>query len=258
MVILKHPVTSPAPRVRPVVRLSDLRETNIMRLGPQAPPVQISPLPPKLKPICGPVPFPDFSCEQQTTCMDEQQPYFVGSLHKNLPVCKPLHPRADQAALTNDLLSQPGNTSPAREARTVRRPKPTYEMLRHPRNMPTRETLRFQYDQPRTMPTRPIATQKTPRPPLRTLPTQSLRESQLFMRSEEYDDESETTTKKRRIWKRSKSTRPPYPGGIKPDTEEIGMETFLCGGDVKCEKYVWTTKKQRSTKKSNSRNKWKV
>ncbi|PZC76555.1 hypothetical protein B5X24_HaOG204454 [Helicoverpa armigera] len=41
----------------------------------------------------------------------------------------------------------------------------------------------------------------------------------------------------------SSSTRPPYPGGIRPETEEISGDYRMCDGNAICHKYVWQTKK---------------
>ncbi|XP_022816680.1 uncharacterized protein LOC111349703 [Spodoptera litura] len=63
-----------------------------------------------------------------------------------------------------------------------------------------------------------------------------------------------TTPKKKpstlRILKMSSSTRPPYPGGIRPETKEVDGDYILCDGNAICHKYVWTTKKAKTPKKT--------
>lgn len=71
-----HPVVANSYNFRPVIYMTDLQKSNVVRNGPESRPMQFK----SPKPICGPLPFPNFSCEQrQPTCNYSMQ----GVLHNN-------------------------------------------------------------------------------------------------------------------------------------------------------------------------------
>uniref|UniRef100_A0A2A4JXF6 Uncharacterized protein n=1 Tax=Heliothis virescens TaxID=7102 RepID=A0A2A4JXF6_HELVI len=49
------------------------------------------------------------------------------------------------------------------------------------------------------------------------------------------------------------STRPPYPDGVKPETEEISGDYPMCDERAICHKYVWSSKQPLASKKTHRR-----
>lgn len=88
MLINKLPSVSSIFEYRPVIQRTSLHKSNFLRLEPPTPmPMQLEI---HKRPICGPVPFPEFSCEEPATCIIEAIPGKEMGLHKNQELnCNP-------------------------------------------------------------------------------------------------------------------------------------------------------------------------
>lgn len=117
----------------------------------------------------------------------------------------------------------------------------------HGPNQMTVEQMDYRYLQPVTWPTMTTTTRPTTTEAVSTKrPVKRIRKSKLR-------DDAPKTKSTLRVLKMSSSTRPPYPGGIRPETEEVEGDYVLCDGNAICHKYVWTTKKEKTTKKEGAR-----
>ncbi|KAF9420401.1 hypothetical protein HW555_003323 [Spodoptera exigua] len=278
LIFVKQFVITLAPQYRPIVGMATYQQ-QLYALNPNQP-VQF-----KLKPTCGPVPLPGDSCEQPTTCSINDEYIGPGVRHSNNMVCDTVKPQYFQDNSNHPILRQLSSMQrpfqpPIQKYYQIPM-QPQYRMpnqlpirfsIRNPRNLPVMTSVKI----PNESPSRTSIQMQMPFHAPNRMTVQQLE----YLRQETWPivaytftttdsakpdikkirkpklRDNKNTTKKRttlRLLKMSSSTRPPYPGGIRPETQEIEGDYVLCDGNAVCHKYVWTTKKAKTIKKTRRR-----
>ncbi|PZC76561.1 hypothetical protein B5X24_HaOG204460 [Helicoverpa armigera] len=296
IVILKLPVSANKISYRSLVDMSNIYRTNMMRPVAMRYPSQpgLVPRQQNRKPLCGPVPVPGVSCEQPTTCVNNNG---QGALHGNQQrVCYTIprwpDPRyqitqASQIQRYPQTIANPklrqmmtgGMVSPGRPAaamvtiRTGTPQPPRGPLMRTPQGWTPQRMVQKQHrNQPPQNATMKAHLIMNQQPPLRVdqfVTGYNGAQSSYYYPRVDYPyfqnqqfiqfqqggaggpagESTSTAPPSTPPPETTTSTMPPYPGGVKPDSDENSGSFLLCGNKAKCNKYVWTTKKKSPTKK---------
>lgn len=250
---------------------SNLKKTNLKAIPhqPEEPPFIVHHQ--YHKPTCGPIAFPDFSCEQPSTCKPKVNPYVdIALLHKTTgESCNVESGQTADSVKDGSLSIETPTTQklhkvkkkvktkvrqwPTRSHKHVSRTKKTtttttsstldegFDFKHFGWTLSTRTTTEMSLKTlPRTPKSTTLRTSKGNVPTIFKglrikIPHKQVKPTYFLPMQPRF------TKIEGEVYERSTSTLPPYPGGTSPSTPDQSGEILLCSKKARCNKYVWSS-----------------